>query len=328
MSSSEQSSSNLHSDEEETKNLDQNGIDMHQEMKPLLWDVFSTRDDIPKITVKSNDGGILHVSMGCLVIRSVYFADFKFDHSQISMDFPFKELQIFFELMMKDVGEDKFNRDNALSLFRISDQYGVDDIRRRAFQFIVNDSDSSSVDLSFDLLIQYWLTTTKHEHANAKEDPDVFNRIQTIRENVLTRFRQLLNGNDRDIKRIIPDDPTCAKEFTYRLDALKTRKRWAYRYDGYSEYNVSAYYGDCEYRVSAYDRDCGGCITEVTYTWVKEARMVIEQHASMFLIEQTTDLDLFEIKNLFSVVDAPGENEFVLETQDRTLLCRILMSML
>ena len=293
---------------------------------PLLWDVSPTRDDIPKIRVKSNDGGILHVSMSCLVIRSSYFADFDFGRRQISMDFPFKELHIFFEVMMKDVGEDKFNRDNALSLFRISDQYGVDDIQRRAFQFIVNDS--NSVDLSFDLLIQYWLITTKHKHTEAKENPDVFNRIQAIRESVLTRFRRFLNGDDRDIKCIIPDDPTCAKEFTYRLDALKTRKRWAYRYDRSSEYNVSAHLEDCEYRVSAHHRECGGCITQVTYTWVKKARMVIEQHASRFLIEQTTDLDLFEIKHVFGVVDAPGETEFVLETQDRTLLCRILMSML
>lgn len=141
-----------------------NSEDKHPDNKDkqqdMEWDVLPSRNDIPKVAIKSNDGGggggTLRVFMGCLVARSSYFTDFESDDGDIEMNFSFQELKLVFELM--DMDEDKFNRDNALSLFRISHQYGIDDIQRRAFQFIVDDSDSE--DISFDMLIQYWLIVT------------------------------------------------------------------------------------------------------------------------------------------------------------------------
>lgn len=284
-------------------------IDATQDME---WDVSPSRNDIPKVTVKSNDRGTLRVFMGCLVARSSYFTDFTFDGSDIELDFSFQELKLVFELMTQDMDKDKFNRENALSLFRISHQYGIDDIQRRALQFIVDDSDSE--DISFDMLVQYWLIVTKHKQAEAKEDSDVSNRLQAIRKSILTRFGKLLQGDDRDAKRIIPGDPKRTKEFIDRLRALNSGKKWAH---------LNRCYGIYEFYTEP-DSSC----ERVCFNWVKEARNVIERNAARFLIEQTTDHDLPEIKNLFSAMDTPAESEFVVGTQDRALLCRMIMSLL
>jgi hypothetical protein len=285
--------------------------DRSDNVPALEWDI-SPRDDIPKVIVKSNDNGTLSVFHGCLVARSSYFSEFKFDDSHILMDFSFKELKLFFELVAKDMNESKFNQENTLSLFRISIQYGFDDIHRRAYQFILLDS-KKSYGLTFELLIKYWLITTKYKQDEAKTNLVVSRQLDGIRMTVLNRIISILDGKNK----AVTDDPDI-QDFYQRLYVLNNGHKWANQKedcDGYHTYSQ-----DSDYQI----RD------RVSFKWVRKSRHPLERHFAMFLVQNTTDEDLSEIKNLF-ILPYPSlsqEKEFIAVIKDRTILCRLLMSLL
>ena len=279
--------------------------DAEEKSELLEWDI-SPRDDIPKVIVKSNDNGTLRLLQGCLVARSSYFAEFQFDDSDIVMDFTFKELKLIFELMAKNMDDQLFNRESVLSLFRIAFQYGIDDIQQRAFQFIVSDAKSTTIDL--DLLIQYWLITTKYKQAESKNF-SVLDDLKKIRSRIIGRFSDLLDGSDTTI---FSGDPIYVRRYKSCLDALRSGMKYAY----------IPYAGAPHYCTTNKEKQYNTHV--ICFNWVWQLRLDVERYIARSLFKKTTDEDLPEIKTLFNWDD----KDLIVESQDRALICRFLMSTL
>ena len=162
-------------------------------------------------------------------------------------------------------------------------------------------------------MIKYWLITTKYKQDEAKTNLVVSRQLDGIRMTVLNRIISILDGK----KKVVTDDPDI-QDFYQRLYVLNNGHKWANRKedgDGYHTYSQ-----DSDYQI----RD------RVSFKWVRKSRHPLERHFAMFLVQNTTDEDLSEIKNLFNLPypSLSEEKEFVAVIKDRTILCRLLMSLL